>query len=139
VRVTIGEVSKQTSTPASTIRFYERIGLLAPVRRVAGRRIFDEDDVSVLRLIRLARHSGFTLAKIRLLVSASRNSTGESRAFQRVVEAELGELSGKIQDLQRIEQTLAQALHCGCSAIHACDRLSAEMRSTAIGGSRYPP
>jgi DNA-binding transcriptional MerR regulator len=132
VLLTIGEVSKQTSTPASTIRFYERIGLLAPVRRVAGRRIFDEDDVSVLRLIRLARHSGFTLAKTRLLVSVSHGPSTESGAFRRIVEAELGNLSSKILSLQRIEQALTQALQCKCREIRKCDRLSAEVASGAM-------
>ena len=66
--LTIGQLSKATGVNIETIRYYERIGLLAaPARTRGGYRSYDDGDVSRLRFGRRARWLGFSIADIRAL------------------------------------------------------------------------
>src|SRR5947207_14413589 len=72
--IQIGELSKRTGCNIETIRYYERISLLAAPPRSAGRyRIYDNADVRRLAFIRRARELGFTLDQVRALLALSEN------------------------------------------------------------------
>ena len=62
---TIGWVSSQLGMSIDTLRYYEKIGLLPPVRRTAsGQRRYSSPDLSRLRFIRRAQGMGFSLEEI---------------------------------------------------------------------------
>ncbi|MBH0001305.1 MerR family transcriptional regulator [Pseudoalteromonas sp. SWYJZ12] len=70
----IGELAKLTNIPASTIRFYESKGLLAPTTRSAnGYRLYTQQNLEKLQLIKFSQSLGFSLNEIPLL----RNENGE--------------------------------------------------------------
>ena len=50
----IGEVAEQLDIPTSTIRFYEKVGLIRAQPRVSGARVFDERAAFALRFVQLA-------------------------------------------------------------------------------------
>ena len=79
----IGEVAEKVGMAPSAIRYYEEIGLLGPVRREGGRRVFDGTIVQRLALIRLLVESGFSLEEARLLVSDRSPGRVESRELGR--------------------------------------------------------
>jgi hypothetical protein len=57
--LSIGEVPARPGVPASTIRYFDRIGLLSPPERQRGRRRYSADvlhSLALLRLGRAARH-----------------------------------------------------------------------------------
>jgi DNA-binding transcriptional MerR regulator len=58
----IGEVAEATGFSHRTIRHYEEVGLVRPVRTTGGFRLYGEAEVARLRLIRRMRPLGFTLA-----------------------------------------------------------------------------
>ena len=60
----IGEVAKRAGIPASTLRFYEKKGLVASVGRRGLRRQYDRDVLERLALIALGRSAGFSLDEI---------------------------------------------------------------------------
>jgi DNA-binding transcriptional MerR regulator len=61
----IGELAKWTHVPVDTIRYYEKLGLLAPaVRTRSGYRSFGPASAERLRFIRHAQGLGFTLEEI---------------------------------------------------------------------------
>lgn len=50
---TIGQLAKAADIPTSTLRYYERIGLLQPRNRSEGNyRLYDEGDLERVRFIR---------------------------------------------------------------------------------------
>jgi len=64
--VNIGEAAHASGISARMIRYYEAIGLIEPPkRRPSGYRQYELPDIRRLRLIRIARHSGFSFANIR--------------------------------------------------------------------------
>lgn len=60
----IGEVSKASKLPASTLRYYEEKGLIKSIGRNGLRRIFSADVIETLTLITLGRNVGLTLDEI---------------------------------------------------------------------------
>lgn len=67
----ISELANQVNLNASTIRYYERLGLLpAAQRSLAGYRIYHANDVNRLHMINLARSLGFNLEEIKQLFGA---------------------------------------------------------------------
>ena len=62
--ITIGKLSQATAVNVETIRYYERIGLLAaPLRTSSGYRSYTAQDVARLRFIKRGRELGFSLMK----------------------------------------------------------------------------
>lgn len=60
----IGEVSKRSKLPASTLRFYEEKGLIRSIDRNGLKRIFAPDILQKLALITLGRNAGLSLEEI---------------------------------------------------------------------------
>ena len=62
----ISELAQEVGLDAKTIRFYERVGLLAP--SVHGRmRVYSPDDAKRLFSIKKLRQFGFSIAKIKAI------------------------------------------------------------------------
>jgi MerR family copper efflux transcriptional regulator len=65
----IGELVRQTGVAASTLRFYESSGLLAPARRSGnGYRDYPAQTLERIGQIRLAQRLGFNLEQIRTVL-----------------------------------------------------------------------
>lgn len=63
---TVGEMAKLLNIPASTLRYYDKQGLLPFVERSkSGIRMFREKDYEWLQIIECLKKSGLTLAEIR--------------------------------------------------------------------------
>lgn len=62
----IGEVSKQLSISISTLRYYDKSGLLPLVNRTEGNvRIFDDTDIECLKMIECLKTTGMPLKDIK--------------------------------------------------------------------------
>ena len=63
---TIGDAAAELGMPASTIRFYEKNGLIPNQQRSSdGRRLFDEDDLEWMRFVGRLKVSGMPIKEIR--------------------------------------------------------------------------
>lgn len=58
----IGELARHASLRTSAIRYYEKLGLLAPPHRVGGQRRYPPDTLDRVPLIRFASEMGFSLS-----------------------------------------------------------------------------
>jgi DNA-binding transcriptional MerR regulator len=103
----IGELADQTGVAASTIRYYEREGLLPKAQRgVNGYRVYDDCALERLELIQLGQSLGFSLDTIRAL--AGLQGDAQKDGLLATLEARLQEIDrlGTILDAQR--QSLLQ-------------------------------
>jgi MerR family transcriptional regulator, redox-sensitive transcriptional activator SoxR len=64
----IGEVARKMGLRSSAIRYYERLGLIPKAPRVSGRRRYDERVLERLAMVRFAKHVGFSVAEIKVLL-----------------------------------------------------------------------
>jgi MerR family transcriptional regulator, redox-sensitive transcriptional activator SoxR len=113
--MSIGEVVHRTGVPASTLRYYDRIGLVRAAGRSGGQRRYDQRAVRRLRAVALCQRSGFTLEEIRALLDGG-------RPWQTLARRKLSELDARIADLHQALGLLRTALECGCRDLATCDR-----------------
>jgi MerR family mercuric resistance operon transcriptional regulator len=129
--IQIGELSRRTGCNIETIRYYERIGLLATaVRSAGGYRIYGAADVRRLAFIRRARELGFTLDDVRALLTLPASGNQGNFAEARMLAARhIKEIQTKITDLQAMERVLTDAVQrCASGGLPGCpiiDALSA--------------
>ena len=77
----IGEVAEHVGLSLRTVRYYEEVGLLKPVDRTAGGfRIYDQDAVRRLTLVRDLKPLGFSLDAIREIVDMVTAQQGRADA-----------------------------------------------------------
>ena len=64
--MTIGEISEKTNLPESTLRYYEKKGLIRVSRDKNGRRNYEESDIEWIKFIRRLKETGMLLKDIQL-------------------------------------------------------------------------
>ena len=115
-----GEVAEAAGVNRETLRYYERRGLLdAPDRSPGGHRVYDDQAVVTLRVIKAAQRLGFTLDEVAELLEVGRRR-GRDSGLQARASAKLAEIEAKIGDLQLIKENLMAALDAGCDDLHMC-------------------
>lgn len=60
----IGEISEKTNLPESTLRYYEKKGLIKVARDSGGRREYEENDIEWIKFIRRLKETGMLLRDI---------------------------------------------------------------------------
>ena len=105
---TIGELATQSGMTPDTLRYYERLGVIAPAKRTSGGfRVYTPDVLDRLRFIKQAQRHGLTLADIRELLRLDvRRATGQCRQVQRLLERKLADLDARLIELQEFRRTL---------------------------------
>ena len=108
----ISEAARDSGVSAKMIRHYESLGLLKPAKRTyAGYRIYEPNDVHVLRFIRRARDLGFSVKDVQRLLGLWQNRRRASADVRRIAQQHITELDEKIRQLQGMRRTLEHLLH----------------------------
>ncbi len=103
----IGAVFKATNVPRKTIRYYEELGLIKPVRRTRGGfRVYDETVIPMLRFIRHAQRLGFSLKEIRQVLSVWRRTGRTCETVQAIAQRKLEQLDKLLQRLTALREHL---------------------------------
>jgi MerR family Zn(II)-responsive transcriptional regulator of zntA len=123
---TIGELAAQSGMTPDALRYYERLGVIAPVKRTGGGfRVYTADVLERLRFIKQAQRHGLTLAEIRELLRLDvRRGGGQCRQVQRLLERKLADLDARLVELQEFRRTLD-------SYLAQCNRTLAETPDAA--------
>ncbi|WP_299640659.1 Cu(I)-responsive transcriptional regulator [uncultured Ruegeria sp.] len=106
----IGDVSARTGLPAKTIRYYEDINLIKPLRDDNGYRRFREQDVHKLNFLGYARALGFTIEDCRTLLALYEDETRASADVKQVARDHLAQVEAKIADLNAMRETLSHLI-----------------------------
>lgn len=105
-KLTIGELAKAAEVPTSTVRYYERAGILRPSGRSAGNyRVYSATELERLRFIRAAKATGFTLDDIRSLLRPA--ACGK---VQSLIEQRLSDVSERMRELRHVQKVLRASL-----------------------------
>jgi MerR family mercuric resistance operon transcriptional regulator len=110
-RFTISELAKAAVTPTTTLRYYERIGLLHPEGRSQGNyRLYGDESLRKVKFIRAAQAIGFTLDDVKSLLAAPDSSAASCREVQALIDKRLEEVAQRLKDLRHVQQVLKSAL-----------------------------
>jgi DNA-binding transcriptional MerR regulator len=131
----IAEVAERTGVPATTLRYYEDIGLLAPAERSGnGYRSYSERDVERLTFITRAKQLDISLDDLGELVAAwdGEDCEGVQERMAQVVSTRLQEAQDRLVELVELTGQLQAAVGrltvppqsgpcddgCACSTAH---------------------
>ena len=122
MKYTIGQLGKLTNTKVPTIRYYEEIGLVAPLgRSKGGQRRYDEPAVRRLAFVRHAREMGFSLESIRELLALADRPAASCEPVDGIVREQLVEVNRRLANLGAIRDELERMLaECEGGAIAEC-------------------
>jgi MerR family transcriptional regulator, redox-sensitive transcriptional activator SoxR len=118
--LTIGAVAALARKRPSSIRYYERIGLLPAPPRVSGQRRYSADTVRTLAVIDTAQRAGLTLDEIRALLAASPGDSVAVERLREIAERKLPEIIAQIERSQIIRGWLECAARCECPNLDDC-------------------
>ncbi len=108
--ITISQLAKAAETPTSTLRYYERIGLLVAENRSQGNyRLYGDSSLSRLRFIRAAQAIGFTLDDVRALLGEG-SSVPCCGDVQQLIEDRLAGIEQRLKDLRQVRRVLKDSL-----------------------------
>lgn len=118
----IGEVADRVGLSLRTVRYYEEVGLVSPSDRTAGGfRLYTDDDVERLKLVKHLKPLGFSLDTMNeLLELHARVVAGESDPTDRQ------RLEDYVRDTQERCNDLRGQLE---AAEQLADRLAADLRA----------
>jgi MerR family transcriptional regulator, redox-sensitive transcriptional activator SoxR len=116
-RLTIGDVAARSGVPATTLRYYDKVGLLRPTAREGGQRRYDDRAVEKLAVIGTCQAAGFSLDEIALLYDDRTTGRERSKAMAR---AKLAELDAQVERLHRARAIIEWGLTCSCPTLDDC-------------------
>lgn len=109
----ISAAAERSGVPPKTIRYYEDIGLVRPLREDNGYRVFRETDIHKLTFLGRARALGFGIEDCRTLLALWEDKARASAEVKRIAAKHLTEIDAKIADLGAMRGTLADLVeHC---------------------------
>jgi len=107
--LSIGQIAQKVGVNIQTIRYYERIGLIAEPRRSgSGYRFYTEEDVEKLHFIRKAQSLGFSLKEIRSILELKNSGQRPCALVYQMAQRKLKLIEEHLKALQTLRQEIIQ-------------------------------
>ena len=111
----IGELSRQAGVPVETIRYFEKIGLMAkPERGENGYRYYRQEHLDRLLFIRRCRNLDMAQDEIRELIRLAEEPTADCSDVNALLARHLSHVRARLNELKSLEQMLVN-LQNACS------------------------
>lgn len=104
----IGELETRSGASRHTLRYYEQIGLISPLRQTNNYRLYTEQTLQDLDFIQRAQSMGFSLGEIGEILEAQRNQLIDCAEGAKLIERKMADIKQKIANLQSIYRYLDQ-------------------------------
>jgi MerR family redox-sensitive transcriptional activator SoxR len=119
--LTPGELSERSGVAISALHFYEREGLIQSRRTTGNQRRYSRDALRRVAFIRTSQRVGLALSEIRAaLATLPAARTPTKKDWFRLSRAWRSDLDHRIEQLQRLRDTLDECIGCGCLSLKSC-------------------
>jgi MerR family transcriptional regulator, copper efflux regulator len=109
----IGQAAEAAGVNAKMIRYYESIGLISAASRTdSGYRQYNDKDIRTLRFIKRSRDLGFSIERIKTLLSLWEDRGRKSSDVKKLAGQYIAELDNDIEKLQSIRDQLRHLADC---------------------------
>ncbi|MBS0312469.1 MAG: helix-turn-helix domain-containing protein [Proteobacteria bacterium] len=125
----IAEVAKHTGVPASTLRYYEKQGLIASVGRQGMRRRFAPGVLDQLALISLGQAAGLSLDDIRSMLLPN----GQPSIDRQMLADKADEIDALVKRLRAVSRGLRHAAACPAPSHAECPSFQKLLKAAASG------
>ena len=107
----IGEVARRTGLPVKTIRYYCDQGLLQPrARSESGYRLFDEENLAELTIIRSLRAMDVSIPELARILEVRRAGVCNCSVLKDSIAAKMESINLRIDELAAMKDELARLL-----------------------------
>ena len=131
---TISQLARAAGVPTSTLRYYERVGLVCPTSRANNNyRVYTRETLQRIYFIRAAQATGFTLDDVRTLLALNDGEMALCQDVQPLIAKRLDEISKRIKEMRQLQRILKSML-VQCheqepdTLCHVVDQFSTEIR-----------
>lgn len=127
MKYTIGETAEKMGITASTIRYYEKEGLLPNIKRDKnGIRFFTENDLQSLKIIECLKATGMPIKDIRKFIDLCAEGDNSLQERYALFLDRKAAVQNQIEELKKIEKVIdfkcwyyQTAIEAGTEKIHA--------------------
>jgi MerR family transcriptional regulator, redox-sensitive transcriptional activator SoxR len=137
--LTISELSARSGAAASALRFYERLGLITATRTAGNQRRYPRYMLRRVAFIRAGRQLGLELAEIQASLAMLPAGRAPTRAeWARAARTWQARIDARIEELQRLSETLGSCIGCGCLSLRRCALYNPQDTAASHGpGARW--
>ncbi|MBU0726673.1 MAG: redox-sensitive transcriptional activator SoxR [Alphaproteobacteria bacterium] len=119
--LSVGELSRRSGLPVSTLHFYERRGLIASERTSGNHRVYRREILRRVTVIKVAQSAGIPLAQIsEALSQLPRDASPDTNDWERIAENWHDDLTRRIELLTALRDKMAMCIGCGCLSVQRC-------------------
>lgn len=126
MKYTIREVAEMMNLPLSTIRYYDKEGLLPFIeRKESGYRVFSDSDIGMLEIVECLKKTGMPIKDIRKFSDWVKNGDGSlAERYEmflerkKAIEAQMEELQKSLDLINRKCSYYKEAIDAGTEDIH---------------------
>lgn len=119
--LSVGELSRRSGLPVSTLHFYERRGLIASERTSANHRVYRREILRRVTVIKIAQSAGIPLAEIaEALSQLPKDTSPNTYDWERIAENWHHDLTRRIDLLTALRDKMAMCIGCGCLSVKRC-------------------
>lgn len=105
--MTITEVSEELGLSADTLRYYERIGLILPIKRnKSGRRDYSKGDCEWIQFVRCMRTAGLSIESLAEYVTLVRQGEETAPVRKELLLKQREGLEGRIEEMRQMLEYL---------------------------------
>lgn len=123
-RLDIGDLSRRSGVPPSTLRYYEEVGLIQSEGRHGLRRQYGAETLTQLTLIALGKMAGFSLVEIKAMFSG----TGEPALPRLDLTLRAEQIDRQIRGLTTLSKALRHVAECPAESHLECPNFRRLMR-----------
>jgi MerR family redox-sensitive transcriptional activator SoxR len=117
--LSIGKLAVRVGVNASTLRFYESVGLLPSPERKNGQRRYADSQIERITFIKIAQQTGFTIQEILVLLEGF-ETTPPSESWEGMARRKRTELEERKKQINSMIQLLDDGLSCKCLTWSEC-------------------
>jgi MerR family transcriptional regulator, redox-sensitive transcriptional activator SoxR len=118
--LSIGQLAEKADVNASTLRYYESVGLLPAPERKNGQRRYDERLLDRIHFIKVAQQTGFSIQEIAVLLEGFEPGDTLSERWEQMARQKRSELEERKRQLNSMIQILDSGLNCKCLTWSEC-------------------
>ncbi|WP_123042465.1 MerR family transcriptional regulator [Cohnella candidum] len=118
--LSIGQLAAKANLTASTLRYYESVGLLPAPERQSGQRRYDEGLLDRIHFIKIAQQTGFSIQEIAVLMEGFEPGYSLSEQWERMVKQKRSELEERKNHINSMITILDNGLSCKCLTWSEC-------------------
>lgn len=119
--LTIGELAQRSGVATSTLRYYDRLGLIPAERSTGNQRRYPRSALRRIAFVRVAQRVGVSLDEIsEALATLPGDRTPTKADWKRLSKRWHDRLDQRIAMLERLRERLTGCIGCGCLSMRTC-------------------